>query len=254
MRTRRLLFSVLLIGVIFAIAMKSDPPDELIYTSDFNLQRSTIFLPNSDNTYYPLKAGHYTRLEGIQDGDFIRLETTVLNQIRPIIFRTKNRAKMVLARVVEEREWVNGELVEVDLKYLAACPNTGNVYNFGESVKIYENGRVVSREGSWMAGQKNAQPGLLMPEIFLHGARYTQAIAPGVTEDRSENLEMGLKTITKAGTFENCIKVLETSPLEPDEEAIIIYAPGVGIIADEELLLVEYSADRSLVQTVDDSR
>ena len=246
MRTHLILYPMLLIGAVLVMAMKREPPIEPTFTSEFNLDATSIFLPSGDNMYNPLKPGLFVRLAGEEDGDYIEIKRTVLNKIKPILFQgRRGKGKIALARVVEEREWVNGELVEVSYNYYAQCPRTGNVYDFGEKVELIENGRVVSREGTWVAGKKGAKPGLIMPQSFLLGARYCHGMAPDISQDRSEHMEMGLKVVTAAGTFENCVKVVETSPLEPDEESIIIYAPGVGIIADEELILIETNIARA---------
>ncbi len=49
----------------------------------------------------------------------------------------------------------------------------------------------------------------------------------------------GMKT--PAGTFKNCIKVEETSGIKPKEKCYKTYAPGVGMIQDEDLLLTGYA-------------
>ncbi len=79
-----------------------------------------------------------------------------------------------------------------------------------------------------------------MPGLFLIGSRYHQEMAPDVAMDRAEHVGMGFAVETPAGVFENCVVVLETSLLEPDEETIKIYAPGVGLIVDDGLELVEF--------------
>jgi len=45
---------------------------------------------------------------------------------------------------------------------------------------------------------------------------------------------------TPAGTFKNCIRVEQTSGLEPEEKYYKTYAPGVGLIQDEDLRLTSY--------------
>ena len=50
---------------------------------------------------------------------------------------------------------------------------------------------------------------------------------------------MGLRVRTAVGTFEDCVKVLETTPLEPGAESEKIYCPGVGLVQDDELKLVD---------------
>ncbi len=110
----------------------------------------------------------------------------------------------------------------------------------GEDVDIYEEGQTVSHEGSWLAGRNGAQPGLMMPGVFLLGSRYYQELAPGVAMDRAEHVAMGLAVTTPAGTFEGCVMAVDTTPLEPDEETIKVYAPGIGVIVDGPLELVDH--------------
>ena len=45
---------------------------------------------------------------------------------------------------------------------------------------------------------------------------------------------------TPAGTFKDCLRVEETSGIAPDEKGYKTYAPGVGLIQDEDLLLTGY--------------
>ena len=145
----------------------------------------------------------------------------------------------VRTRVVEEREWADGELVEVSRNFFAICCRTLAVYYFGEDVDIYEGGQIVGHEGAWRAGEDAAMPGLMMPGTFLLGSRYYQEFAPDVAMDRGENVAMGLTIETPAGVFEDCVEVLETTALDPEEEGTKIYCPGVGLAIDEELELVD---------------
>jgi hypothetical protein len=59
--------------------------------------------------------------------------------------------------------------------------------------------------------------------------------------DRAEIISDDVTMTTPAGTFRNCLRVEETSGLDPDEKCYKTYAPGVGIIQDEDLLLVRYT-------------
>jgi hypothetical protein len=56
--------------------------------------------------------------------------------------------------------------------------------------------------------------------------------------DRGENAAMDFTIDTPAGTFHNCVKVVETSPLESGE-SIKIYAHGIGLIVDDKFKLVK---------------
>ena len=56
--------------------------------------------------------------------------------------------------------------------------------------------------------------------------------------DMAEHVEMGLRVETEAGTFNGCVRVIETTPLEPGTESEKIYCPGVGQVDDDGLRLV----------------
>jgi hypothetical protein len=83
---------------------------------------------------------------------------------------------------------------------------------------------------------------MIMPGTFLLGSRYFQEQADGAALDRAEYVEMGLEVTTTAGTFEQCVRVVETTPLEPGSESEKIYCPEVGLVVDDELELVEFGS------------
>jgi hypothetical protein len=58
--------------------------------------------------------------------------------------------------------------------------------------------------------------------------------------DRAEIISDDVTMKTPAGTFKNCLRVEERSGLDPDEKCYKTYAPGVGLIQDEDLLLTKY--------------
>ena len=55
--------------------------------------------------------------------------------------------------------------------------------------------------------------------------------------DRAEHVAFDLEIQTSAGAFDDCIRVSETSPLEPGHESIKVYCPHVGLISDGDLIL-----------------
>jgi hypothetical protein len=240
MRTHLLLIPLLLIGAALVIAVGDAPPEEPGYTVDFGLRPGDVLRPRGNNPYFPLRPGTFLRYEGVEDGNFVELEMTVLAQVQPVRLQVDGQWMVVRTRVVEEREWINGELVELSHNYYACSPVSGNVFHFGEDVEIYEEGGGVTHDGAWLAGQEGAAAGLMMPGVFLLGSRYHQELAPGVAMDRAEHVAMGLTLGTPAGVFEDCVMVVDTTPLEPDEETVKVYAPNVGLIVDGPLELVEY--------------
>jgi hypothetical protein len=109
-------------------------------------------------------------------------------------------------------------------------------------VDVYKNGKVVGHEGAWLSGVKGAKFGLMMPGAPKAGQKAYQEQAPGVGMDRFEILSVGEKVTAPAGTFEKCIHVLETSPLEKGLRDHKWYAPGVGQVKDAEMVLVRSGA------------
>jgi len=208
------------------------------FTTDFRIE-DCRFSADGGNPWFSLEPGQRLVLSGDDDGEEVVVEITVLPKKRTISFVTPRGKRLrVDARVVEERETADDELVEVSRNYFARCEPTNDVFYFGEAVDIYEDGEVVSHDGAWLAGVGGAQPGVIMPGTYLLGARYFQEIAPGAM-DRGTNTAMGLTIPTGAGTFRNCVEVIETSPLEPGHESLKRYCPGVGLVVDNDLVLEE---------------
>jgi hypothetical protein len=114
------------------------------------------------------------------------------------------------------------------------------VYYFGEEVDIYQDGKPVSHEGAWLAGVNGARFGLMMPGSILVGGRHYQELAAKVATDRAEIMSMTDTVTTPAGTFKNCVKVEETSSQDPDTREYKYYAPGIGLVKDDKLELIQY--------------
>jgi hypothetical protein len=149
----------------------------------------------------------------------------------------------VTTRVIEEREWEDGVLVEVSRNFFARCEDNGSILYFGEDVDDYdEDGNIVGHEGAWRAGVDDAEAGVIMPGHFLLGARYFQEIAPDVALDRGENEAMGLEVeVPYLGgtTFVDCVQVFETSGLHSSDRSVKRYCPGVGLVFDDGIELTD---------------
>ena len=114
------------------------------------------------------------------------------------------------------------------------------MFYFGEDSEEYEDGVVVSTDGSWRAGVDGAQVGILMPGTVLIEARHYQELAPDVAMDRSVIVSLDAEVTTPAGFFTDCLKTVDSNPLEPAEKDPKYFAPGVGLIKDEGLELLSY--------------
>jgi hypothetical protein len=234
--------SLILIMSVFALpsmdALAQDEEPE--FTKDFRLQ-DCRFKSRGVNPYFILKPGYQLVFEGEEDGQTVHLEITVLKQTETINVPEIGTIK---TRVVEERETADGQPVETSRNFFAICNKTNDVYYFGEEVDIFNEDGTVSHEGAWRAGEPDenglAEPGIVMPGTFLLGSRYYQEIADGIALDRAEHTAMGLKVTVPAGTFTDCVQVIETTPLEPGAESEKTYCPEVGLVKDDTTELISY--------------
>ena len=220
------------------IVMAQEPQ----FTTEFRLEDCRLTARGA-NPYLILRPGYRLVLEATENGETTRIVITVLRKTETVVLPGLGA---VTARVVEERESVDGELVEVSRNLFAICAKTNDVFYFGEAVDIFNPDGTVSHEGSWRAGEPDgdglAKPGMIMPGTFLLGSRYFQEQADGIAMDRSEHVEMGLEVTTRAGTFAKCVKVVETTLLDPGAETVKVYCPGVGLVMDNGATLVEFGS------------
>jgi len=209
------------------------------FTDSFMLEECEGFSSTGSNPYFVLEPGHQLILEGEEKKHVIHVTITVLDEEKTI---STTEVGDVVTRVVEETESKDGLMSEVSRNYFAICNRTNSVFYFGEDVDIYDKTgtTVVSHEGAWLAGVDDARPGIVMPGVILLGGKYFQEVAPGVAMDRAEIISIKEVVETPKGTFENCLKTRETTPLEPGKE-FKFYAPGIGIIKDANLRLTEYT-------------
>lgn len=146
----------------------------------------------------------------------------------------------VVTRVVEEKEWENGELYEIARNYFALCEETKDVFYFGEHVNFYEKGEVINHDGSWLAGENGNRAGLVMAGNPTPQMKYYQEIAPGVAMDRAEIVSTSETCETPAGTFSGCLKIKEGTALNDLVADYKYYAPEIGMIQDADLKLTKY--------------
>ena len=191
---------------------------------------------SGENRYWDLTPGRFIVLGSIEPGATEFVVITVVDETE-LVDGTETR-------VVEEREYKDGQLVEVSRNFFAAAEETGDVFYFGEDVEMYEDGEVVSHDGEWRAGMDDARAGLYMPTEPVVGMRYYMEVAPPSAMDRAEIFETNATIETAAGTFGDSLIVTESSPLEPDDDSFKRYAPGVGMIFDDGLELLKYGKRR----------
>ncbi len=185
------------------------------------------FVEEIDNPYFPLVPGTTFVYEGESDeGDPLRTEVYVTDETRVVMG--------VTTTVVRESEYEDDELEEETFDWYAQDKD-GNVWYFGEDSKEYDEGEVVSTAGSWEAGVDGALPGIIMLGDLQEGDAYYQEFYPGEAEDQAEVVSLTESVTVAYGSFEDCLKTKEWNPLEPGEEENKFYAPGVGLLLEEEV-------------------
>jgi hypothetical protein len=205
--------------------------DQDLWDKEFNVNPNELS-STGENDYFILKPGYQLTLQGNEDGEEVVLVITVLNETKIVNGCT--------TRVVEEKEMKGGKIIEVSRNYFAIDNRNEDIYYFGESVDIYKNGKIVSHGGAWESGKENAKFGLMIPGKIEIGKKYYQEFAPEIAMDRAEIISITDSLETPAGKFKNCLKIKETSPLEPEAIDYKIYSSSIGLIKDGALLLTKY--------------
>jgi hypothetical protein len=203
---------------------------------------SVNFVSTIDNPYLTLSPGRIWVYEGEkEDGEKERVEIEVTPDTKTVLG--------VATTVVRERCWVDDELIEDTFDWYAQDQD-GNVWYFGEDSKEIEDGQVVSTDGSWEAGVNGAKPGIIMKANPQVGDAYRQEFLKGEAEDMGEVLGLNEPVSIGLGNYQNCIKIKDWNPLEPDVVEHKFYSQEVGNLVlemkvsgkSEKVELIEFKA------------
>jgi len=178
-----------------------------------------------DNAYLPLVPGTTYIYEGETDEGTETIEVTVSHLTRKV--------QGVRSAIVVDRAYLDGELVEETFDWYAQ-DDEGNVWYMGEDSAEYDSGVLVSTDGSWEAGIDGAQAGYIMLADPQVGDEYQQEYYEGEAEDMAEVLALDAPvTLSDASTYTS-LKVYEWTPLDPTAMENKYYAPGVGLVLEEQ--------------------
>jgi len=209
-----------------AEAPKAKMPAAGAWRQSFKVNKANLASTGENPYFIPLRPGYRLTLEA----GATRLVITVLNETKMV--------DGVETRILEDRETEAGQLTEISRNYFAIDKTTQDVYYFGEDVDTYSGGKVTGHGGAWWSGVQGAKFGLMMPGRPKVGDKYYQEVAPGVAMDRAEIVAVDEPYKTPAGTFAKCVRTREDSTLESGTSEKR-YALGVGLIKDDELVLVK---------------
>jgi len=222
----RIFSYICLLGLVFTSIIGCSSSDEENCTPDPAYNPSinpSDFTPSKDNQLWPLGPG--TRY--IYKGGEETIEVTVTNDIKVILG--------VETIVVHDVVFVDDEIIEDTYDWYAKDAS-GNVWYFGEDTKEYEDGEVVSTEGSWEAGVNGAKPGIVMhatqPEVAVP---YRQEYYACEAEDMAEVVSLSQSVTVPYGHFDDCLQTREFTPLEPDANEYKYYAPSVGLVLEVDI-------------------
>jgi hypothetical protein len=173
-----------------------------------------------DNPWFPLTPGTTYRYVERHGAEVLDVDVTVTKEHKTILG--------VPCVIVRDRLSKAGVTVEDTFDWYAQ-DKAGNVWYFGEDTKEYDDKGHVNTEGSWEAGVKGAQPGIVMPANPMPGPAYRQEYLRGEAEDMAQVIAVADNVSVPAGKFSPSVQTREWSMLEAGSEKKW-YGRGVGFI------------------------
>jgi hypothetical protein len=186
----------------------------------------TVWANAVTNPYHPLVPGTTFTFRSQLNPGVESTSVSVLAQPKVI--------KGVTATEVHDQVFRNGVLIEDTYDWYAQ-DDAGNVWYLGEDTKEYQNGQVISTEGTWEWGVTGALPGIIMwadPAAHI-GESYRQEYLKGVAQDRGKVLTTGENVTVPYGSLSGCIKTEDWSELDsgvPHENKY--YCPQLGVVLE----------------------
>jgi hypothetical protein len=186
------------------------------------------FTTTIDNPYFPLVPGttftYLTPNGALKDVFAVTHDKRVIDGVTCV--------------QVHDSVFTNEILTEDTLDFFAQ-DKEGNVWYFGENTAEFVNGLIATIEGSFLSGVNNDKPGIIMKAQPAIGNFYRQESSLGNAEDYARTIGLDSTVVVPYGTFSNCLKSQETTPLEPDALEDKYYAPGVGNVLTVDLVTGE---------------
>jgi hypothetical protein len=182
------------------------------------------FVKVINNPYFPLPVGRTLIYRGIKDG------RSQIDRVH-VTSRTK-KIEGIRATTVTDVSTHRGKLLEKTTDWYAQDKH-GTVWYLGENTAAFLPGGKIDRSGSWQAGVKDAEPGIIMKARPAVPLAYRQEFMKGNAEDTAWIVMRGGKLTVPAGTFRHVLTSLEFTRLEPNVIDKKVYAPGIGIIREQ---------------------
>jgi hypothetical protein len=200
------------------VKLGPDPYDPVIDPANF--------VNKIDNPYFPLIPGTDFVYEGKTSNGLVHVDFIVTNNTKQILGVTTTEIHDIVT--------TDGEVTEDTLDWFAQ-DKEGNVWYFGENTEELVGGRPSTLSGTFTAGDNNDRPGIIMEAHPKIGDFYRQEFSLGNAEDYGSVASLTDTVTVPAGTFANCLKSPESTPLEPGLHEVKWYAPEVGNVLTKDL-------------------
>ena len=198
------------------IALDEDRYNPVIAPSNF---LSVSEITAAPNPLFPLVPGTIYNFRSAVPEGTETVEFTVTRGTRTILG--------VTCIVVRDIVRLNGSVTEDTVDWFAQ-DRSGNVWYFGENTAEYEGELITTTAGSWEAGVSGAKPGIIMFAQPVVGKVYRQELFLGEAEDAARVMALNETVTVAAGSYSNCLKTEDFTPIEPGQGEIKYYAPGIG--------------------------
>lgn len=190
--------------------------------------KASDFSTKIDNRYFPLPVGWTWIYRGVKEGK-PQVDRVVVTS------KTQKVTEGITARVITDvSKTPQGKLLEKTTD-LYAQDKQGNVWYFGEKTAAYLPNGKVDRSGSWEAGVRDGEPGIIMLADPQIPDAYRQEYQQGNAEDTAWIVNRGTSISVPYGTLHGALTSLEFARIEPKVVDQKIYAPGVGIVLETAL-------------------
>jgi hypothetical protein len=215
------LLIIVAVSVLLAACGGGGSDNSLPQGSDVVDLNPDDFVEQIDNPYWPMAPGNRWVYRGTDaDGEVERIEITVTNRKKDILGIHATVVRDVVSTA-------DGELIEDTFDWFAQDKD-GTLWYLGEDTTEYEDGKPVSKEGSWESGRDGAQPGVFLPGDPEVGMVFRQEYRAGEAEDAAEILSLDEQVEVATGRYQGVLMTKDYTPLQPKTLEHKFYAKGVG--------------------------
>jgi hypothetical protein len=179
------------------------------------------FSATIDNPFLPLRPGTRWVYSSVRPDGKATRAVEVTGDTRKILG--------VVCVVVRDTVTVDAKVIKDSVDWYAQDID-GNVWYFGAEAKEFRDGKVVSTAGSWQAGPRDAQPGVVMKAAPKVGDYYRRVYNRGRNVDMAQVLSLDQRVSVPFGFSDRVLVIKNRTSLVPDVVEHRFYAAGVGMV------------------------